>query len=166
MILLTPKNYSIIEPYLPGDIDCIRSESLSDSFNRRRFARYCNEIEENWDNEINGSYNNAIFNCDPFEFLPNYCKEDDSIENEFANEWGYEIAWRLIRSFEVKADETKYTLYWDQIFQLFAQFRTDRKKDLRDYLNLIVSVAFPSFLELLQKGFKRMSYKNSHCDAI
>lgn len=72
-------------------------------------------------------------------------------------EWSAEVAWRLVRSYELRQNEEERERYRDALNGLMPVTLTDEERERLDkQLNTLRRVAFPSILELIQRGFERL----------
>lgn len=72
-------------------------------------------------------------------------------------EWSAEVAWRLVRSYELRQNETERDRYLDALDGLVPVSLDSSESDqLSKRLSTLRRVAFPSILELIQRGFERL----------
>lgn len=72
-------------------------------------------------------------------------------------EWSAEVAWRLVRSYELRQNETERDRYLDALDGLIPVSLDEKETDqLTKRLSSLRRVAFPSILELIQRGFERL----------
>lgn len=70
--------------------------------------------------------------------------------------WQHELAWRLVRAWELRQDEEERDRYVRDIQALIpGWYEEPKKKRLKEDLDHVRRVALPSILELLQAGFER-----------
>ena len=75
-------------------------------------------------------------------------------------DWAGEVAWRLVRSYELRQNREERDRYVREIDGLFPQaLPTDARARLTRDLDTVRRVAMPSVLELLQRGFERLPGK-------
>ncbi len=75
-------------------------------------------------------------------------------------DWANEVAWRLVRSFELRQNAKERTRYDQQIEGLLPRTVEDSGlQALRRRIDRTRRVAMPSVLELLQRGFERLPDK-------
>jgi superfamily I DNA and/or RNA helicase len=67
------------------------------------------------------------------------------------------VAWRLVRSYELRQNETERDRYLDALNGLIPVSLDEKETDqLTKRLSALRRVAFPSILELIQRGFERL----------
>ncbi|MDC0715229.1 AAA domain-containing protein [Stigmatella sp. ncwal1] len=72
-------------------------------------------------------------------------------------DWAYEVAWRLVRSHELRQSEDRQARYLKDIEALLpVTLNEEQRGRLQRALHNIRRVALPSILELLQEGFERL----------
>lgn len=72
-------------------------------------------------------------------------------------EWSAEVAWRLVRSYELRQNQDERERYLDALDGLTPVTLTEEERErLGKQLNTLRRVAFPSILELIQRGFERL----------
>jgi hypothetical protein len=82
--------------------------------------------------------------------------KESSRESDRATGWGYEIAWRLNRIFELRNDTAMAERYSKEIEDLLPHwYRPEDLVYVRRDLEVIERVSLPSILQLLQYGFRR-----------
>lgn len=75
-------------------------------------------------------------------------------------DWASEVAWRLIRSFELRQNLDEKAKYMKEIESLYPRTLGDEERaKLTRALDTIRRVSMPSILELLQRGFERLPDK-------
>ena len=75
-------------------------------------------------------------------------------------DWAGEVAWRLVRSYELRQNHDERDKYAREIDGLFPQaLPTEGRARLTRDLDTVRRVAMPSILELLQRGFERLPGK-------
>ena len=82
-------------------------------------------------------------------------------------DWASEVAWRLIRSFELRQNEDEKARYMKEIESLFPRTLDEGERSrLTRALDTIRRVSMPSILELLQRGFERLPDKPGFAVAL
>lgn len=72
-------------------------------------------------------------------------------------EWSAEVAWRLVRSYELRQNETERDRYLNALDGLVpGSLDSTDAEQLTKRLRTLRRVAFPSILELIQRGFERL----------
>lgn len=72
-------------------------------------------------------------------------------------DWACEVAWRLVRSYELRGNEDERRFYLAQLDALIpATLDNGAREQLQRGLKNVERVAMPSILELLQRGFERL----------
>lgn len=91
-----------------------------------------------------------------FYWLEHHLQETTNAQaQDAALQWADELAWRLIRSFELRNDEAG-AKYKEEIANLLPRWHGDEElQRLKLDIETVKRVALPSVLELLQKGFGR-----------
>lgn len=79
---------------------------------------------------------------------------DDELQDGV--EWADEIAWRLIRWYELRQNPDESRRLFEGLEGLMPHASEDEREKLRRDLKTIRRVAMPSILELLQRGFERL----------
>lgn len=75
-------------------------------------------------------------------------------------DWASEVAWRLIRSFELRQNADEKAKYMKEIESLYPRTLSDEERaKLTRALDTIRRVSMPSILEILQRGFERLPDK-------
>lgn len=75
-------------------------------------------------------------------------------------DWAGEVAWRLVRSYELRQNPQERDRYVREIDGLFPQsLSPEDRAGLTRSLDTVRRVAMPSVLELLQRGFERLPGK-------
>jgi hypothetical protein len=84
-----------------------------------------------------------------------YCSRAKQEIPEAPLGWADEVAWRLVRSYELRQNHGEKEKYQKQLSQLFP-----KQVDIGTKVDNIRRVAMPSILELLQQGFERLPHWN------
>ena len=153
LFLVSKSTLEKIEKYLPMDINLIRGVMNGFYFNRKRIYFFQNQILNN-----NRGIKFLLKTRKIWNKLPNFTEsEDDS--NDFGKKWDSEVAWRSVRAYEVKENEKNSNFYKNEINKLLPVFVNEKHfQKIKDHLELVGSVSFPSFLELVQVGYERSPY--------
>lgn len=99
----------------------------------------------------------------PEQFSARYRRRAEAVQNEGRSErqkWEEAIQWRICRMQEIDPSSEKYRRYENEVKALLPYFESSNKHGQRnrndvveDEINHIKSIALPSILSLLQKGF-------------
>ena len=104
------------------------------------------------------NYIHGIPDLDIFERRNNlYLRKNNKRKIVFENKkWYQEIAWRIIRSYELRLVGKKEIRYEIEIEQLMPNFISNKElEDIYRKLSTVNRIALPSIIELLQKGLSR-----------
>jgi hypothetical protein len=71
------------------------------------------------------------------------------------NIWNVQVAWRIIRSYELRNVDGGYQKYMEDVESLLPRWSTDAYNDAKGAIESVRKIALPSILELLQEGFER-----------
>ncbi|KXS43918.1 MAG: hypothetical protein AWU59_845 [Methanolobus sp. T82-4] len=71
------------------------------------------------------------------------------------NIWNVQVAWRIIRSYELRNVDGGHQKYMEDIENLLPRWSKDAYSDAKGAIESVRKIALPSILELLQEGFER-----------
>ncbi len=71
------------------------------------------------------------------------------------NIWNLEVAWRIIRSYELRKIEGAGQKYIEDVKLLLPRWSDDLYNEVKGAIESVRKIALPSILELLQEGFER-----------
>lgn len=74
--------------------------------------------------------------------------------------WENEVAWRLIRSYELRQNSDERDKYVSQIGRLLPQIDEKIRASAEENIERVRRCAMPSILELLQSGFQRLEERH------
>lgn len=124
----------------------------------------------NWTKKEKSNLLTPITKVTRFDFLDRWSRGLKAINKlkpqfreNFANDtsWEEAISWRLVRDFELRL--TKNDHYKQEIQALIPSIWTNgEKREFNKILHSLKRLAFPSIIELLQKGFERSEYQTEH----
>jgi hypothetical protein len=89
---------------------------------------------------------------------------EPSLDETEAEEWSYEVGWRLIRAFELRHEPERSKTYLEQIDKLIPRWYPESRDavdestpgttqmDIHGNIELVYRVAFPSILDILEEG--------------
>lgn len=174
---LTEKEVKIIKELIPNDIPWIllSEEKKVDSLqllgstiiigtlNSLILHEKMLPLNVNWMNDQENSIlsplnkKSVLQSLDTWQRSLKACKQmKPPISEKYANDEQFEeaIGWRLIRDYELRL--IKDNRYREEIENLIPQnWSNEEKNNFRSILNGLKRLAFPSIIELLQKGFER-----------
>jgi hypothetical protein len=126
MIIGSKKSIFKHEHLLPMDISLIVGDILLPEFRRR--TEYWSKFRKGKSVEI----------VDPEE-----------------NIWNLQVAWRIIRSYELRNVDEGHQKYMEDVERLLPRWSTDTYNNAKGAIESVRKIALPSILELLQEGFER-----------